>query len=66
VIEKRLLRIEEVGEALGISRAQVYRLISGGELRATHIGRSARVAPEDLDAFVAAKRRDSQAAGAVA
>lgn len=57
-MEKRLLRIDEAGELLGISRAQIYRYIKAGELRATKLGRSTRIAPEDIDAFAALKRSE--------
>jgi excisionase family DNA binding protein len=59
-VEKRFLRVEEAGEALGISRAQAYKYIAAGELRATKLGRSTRIASEDLNAFVAAKRQETR------
>jgi excisionase family DNA binding protein len=50
---RRLLyRISEAAEALGVSKASVYRLIAEGRLRAVRIGRSARIAAEDLERFV--------------
>lgn len=62
-MDERLYRVERVGELLGgLSRAQVYRLLASGQLKATKIGRSTRVAREDLDEFVQAKRRESQSA----
>jgi excisionase family DNA binding protein len=59
--EKRLFRIGEVCEALALSRAEVYRRQQAGELRFTRIGKAVRVAAEDLDAFVADRRRETQA-----
>ncbi len=61
-MEKVLLRIPEVIEATGLSRSEVYRSIGRNELLVTRFGRAVRVAPADLDAFVQAKRRESQAA----
>ena len=44
----RLLRPAEVAKILGISRAQVYRLIQMGEIPSVRILGSIRVRPEDL------------------
>lgn len=59
-MEKRFLRVDEAGEVLGMSRAAVYRYLKTGELRATKLGRSMRIASEDINAFVDAKRRETQ------
>lgn len=42
-----------VARLLDISQSAVYNLLDRGELRAIRIGRSRRVAREDLEAFVA-------------
>jgi excisionase family DNA binding protein len=42
-MNKELYRPEEVAEVLGISRAQVYRLLSQNALPVTKIGRSTRI-----------------------
>lgn len=60
MVEKRLYRIEEIAEQLGVSRAYVYGLIAAGDLRATKLGRATRIAPEDLEAFVQARRSETQ------
>jgi excisionase family DNA binding protein len=52
-----LLRIEDIAERLSISRSMAWKLIAIGELRSIRIGRSVRVRPQDLDAFVAAAAR---------
>lgn len=64
-MEKLALRIDEAGDAVGLSRAEIYRAIARGELVATKFGRATRITREDLEAFVAAKRRDSLQAVAV-
>lgn len=49
-----LLTIPEAAEALGVSRATLYRLLASGRLRATRIGRRCtRVAISELERFVA-------------
>lgn len=49
---KRLMNAAEVSLKLGLSRSSIYRLVSGGRLRAYRIGRLLRFAPEDVDAFL--------------
>jgi excisionase family DNA binding protein len=52
-VARRLLRPEEVAEALNIGRTMVYGLMKSGELRSVKIGHLRRVLPEDVDAYVA-------------
>jgi len=59
-MDQRLFRVEEIAQQLGVSRASVYAYIRGGELSATRLGRATRVAPEDLEVFVARKREESR------
>lgn len=47
-----LLRVPEVAENLGISRAKVYELMAAGELRSVKIGGCRRVRASDLVAYV--------------
>lgn len=58
-MEKRLLRIGEVVETLGLSRSEVYRAIARGELVTVKFGRATRIAAEDLDLFIARKREEA-------
>lgn len=51
-IEKRLLTVRETSAATGLGRSKLYQLIAAGELRSVLIGRSRRVAVEDLTEFV--------------
>lgn len=47
-----LLRVEEAAERLGISRAQIFRLIASGQLSSVKIGASRRVPVRSLESFV--------------
>jgi len=50
--EARMLTMDEVAERLRLSRRQVERLITSGELAARRIGRSVRITEGNLVAFV--------------
>ncbi len=54
----RLLRIEDVAEQLTISRSMAWKLVAGGELRSVRIGRSVRVRPVDLEAYLSDPARE--------
>jgi excisionase family DNA binding protein len=59
-MEKLLLTVPEVAELLSLSRARVYELMAfGGDdpLPSLRIGRSRRVRPDELKAWV--RRQDS-------
>lgn len=47
-----LFRIPEAAASLAVSRTVVYELIQRGELQVVHIGASARVTAQSLQAFV--------------
>jgi excisionase family DNA binding protein len=47
-----LLKPEEVSEILQISKSMVYKLIRRGLLPAVHIGKTVRVKPSELTAFI--------------
>lgn len=51
--EHRLLRVQEVAEAMRVSNMTVYRLIQAGELVATRVGRSYRIRERDVEAYLA-------------
>ena len=51
-LPSRLLTGKDVAHLLKISSSQAYKLMRRGELPAVHIGKSIRVKPEDLDAFI--------------
>jgi excisionase family DNA binding protein len=52
----RLLLIDQVAEGLGVSTRTVRRLIARGELVACRFGRSVRVHPDDLAAYIDRRR----------
>ena len=58
--EKLTYRVREACDMVGLSRAELYRAIKRGDLRTTKFGRATRIAREDLEAFVQAKRQETQ------
>lgn len=57
----RLFTVPDVARILSLSRATVYKLIYSGELPTVRIGRSRRIAAEDLDNWVQGLRERSLA-----
>ena len=55
----RLLTVDEAAERLGTSTRFVRRLIFERRIAFVKVGRHVRIAPADLDAFVAAGRVDA-------
>ena len=55
----RFLTPAEVAEQLRVSSMTVYRLIKSGELRSARIGKSYRILPEDVDAYLADRFSDA-------
>lgn len=47
-----LLRIFEVMDRTGLSKASVYRVINAGQLKTVKIGRSVRVTESELSRFI--------------
>jgi len=60
-MDKLLLRPAEVGEMIGVSRAQAYVLIQKGTIPSVRIGTSVRVPLDDLRNYI--KRLTSESAG---
>jgi excisionase family DNA binding protein len=52
-----LLTIQETAEHLGVSLETVRRRISSGELRIIRDRRIIRIHPDDLESFIAIRRR---------
>jgi len=50
----RFLTVAEVATTIRVSNMTVYRLIHNGELPAIRVGRSFRVAEEDVDTYLQA------------
>jgi excisionase family DNA binding protein len=55
----RFLTPAEVAEELRVSAMTVYRLIKAGELRAARIGKSYRIRPDDVDAYLSDRFSDA-------
>ena len=53
MVEPKLLKVPDVVQRLGVSRAKVYELMASGELRSVRVGGSRRVESDDLDRFIA-------------
>jgi len=51
----RFLTVQEVADMLRVSSMTVYRLIKAGDLPAVRVGRSFRVLPGDVDAYLASR-----------
>ena len=52
----KLFTVEEVSEKLQVHWQTVLNYIKSGELRAVRIGRGYRIAPEDLQSFIEARK----------
>lgn len=46
------LKAKDIAQSLGISLSLVYRLMQNGEIKTVHIGRLAKVKPEDLEEYI--------------
>ena len=55
--EGALLSVRDVAARLGVCAATVYRLAAEGQLAHVRVLNAVRVAPQDLEAFVAGRRR---------
>jgi len=51
-MEKKLLKLSEVTQVLGIGRSLVYELVARRELPSVRIGRCIRVSSESLEKWV--------------
>lgn len=51
----RFLTVAEVAELMRVSTMTVYRLIKAGDLRSVRVGKSYRIAEEDVDAYLASR-----------
>ena len=60
-IVPRLLRAREVAEVTGLERFRVYELVRTGRLPAIRIGKTIRIAEDELRAWI---RRESADGGA--
>lgn len=53
-MDKRLLTVKEVAQALGLGRTRVYELINRGEIQSLTFGRSRRIPVHALNQLVGA------------
>jgi excisionase family DNA binding protein len=53
----RLLSVRDAAGRLGVSTAMVYALAERGELPHIRVSNAIRIAPADVAAFIAARRR---------
>jgi len=51
-VERQWLSYQETTEIYGISRGTVWKLISGGEIRAAKIGRSVRISRSSIEQYL--------------
>jgi excisionase family DNA binding protein len=49
----RFLTVAEVADIMRVSTMTVYRLIKAGDLRAVRVGKSYRLAEDDVDRYLA-------------
>ena len=52
----RLLKVEDVAQALGLTRSAIYRLVDAGAIPTVYPslgGKSRRIRQSDLDAYIA-------------
>ena len=59
----RCLKVMKVAELLGISRAQVYKLMEAGQLAYVKIGKSRRVRLDAVRDLIARNTTQGEAAG---
>ena len=52
----RMMSIREVAEFFGVSEKTVRRWIQSGQLEAHQLGRQWRIAPEEIERFLATRR----------
>lgn len=50
-----LVRVPEAANSLGISRAELYKMLARGEITAVHLGRAVRIPVAELERWVKAK-----------
>lgn len=56
-VVERLLTYKQAGQLLGVTDRTVWTLVNAGELPAVRFGRSVRIDPADLRAFIENAKR---------
>jgi excisionase family DNA binding protein len=54
-----LITIKQAARVLNLGRSTIYELIAAGQLEVVHIGRSARVPAQSVEALVARLRSEA-------
>ena len=62
-MQRLLLTVDEVAEALALSRSTIYRLLKSGDLVATRIGTATRIPESSLQRFVDQRTRAARRDG---
>jgi len=62
-MEKRLLRVCEAADLIGLGRTKTYELVASGQLPCVHIGRAVRVSTSAIDDFVRQLEEESTRLG---
>ena len=62
-MERLLLTVDEVAEALALSRSTIYRLLTSGDLMTTRIGTATRIPKSSLNRFVDERTRTARLKG---
>jgi excisionase family DNA binding protein len=57
--EPRFLTVAEVAQQMRVSTMTVYRLIKANELASVRVGKSYRIAPQDLDRYLAKRYNEA-------
>jgi len=55
-MDRILMKVQEAGEALGLSRSKLYELIAAGEIKTIRVGRAVRVPAASLHEWVQSKQ----------
>ena len=60
IVPNKLLNATEVAQILNVSKSFAYQLIRKGQIATVRLGRSVRVRPEDLVAFIEVNMIDDE------
>ena len=58
--EKKLLSVVEAARKLGIGRSHFYRFVLRGDIESVKLGKSRKIPPDALDAFIERLREEQR------